>query len=59
EKVLGPNHPTTVITVCNLAGVLEDQGKKYSQAEEAYERVCTGFSKTLGEQHPTTLECIR
>ena len=40
EKVLGKEHPATLTSVNNLAGVLQDQGK-YEEAEKM-NRVSTG-----------------
>ncbi|RPB03017.1 hypothetical protein L873DRAFT_1578274, partial [Choiromyces venosus 120613-1] len=58
EIALGPEHDEVYKTLNRLASLYEKQ-RKYPQAEEAFVAVCTGFSKTLGEQHPATLECIQ
>ncbi|RPA96283.1 hypothetical protein L873DRAFT_1653109, partial [Choiromyces venosus 120613-1] len=58
EITLGLEHDKVYKTLNHLAGLYEKQ-RKYREAEEAYVAVCTGFSKTLGEQHPTTLESIQ
>jgi tetratricopeptide (TPR) repeat protein len=54
RKVLGPDHPSTLTSMNNLAGVLRDQGK-LSEAEalqyDRYQRC----KSTLGEDHLDTL----
>ena len=52
--LLGKEHPDTLTSMDNLAGVLSDQGK-YGQAEEMYRQVL-GLSETvLGKEYPDTL----
>ncbi|RPA92392.1 hypothetical protein L873DRAFT_1794296 [Choiromyces venosus 120613-1] len=50
KKVLGPDHPTTFTSVCNLAGVLEGQGK-YDESEKIWRRVLEAREKALGPEH--------
>jgi hypothetical protein len=38
RRVLGPDHPDTLATVNNLAGVLNDQGE-HAEAEKMYRDV--------------------
>ncbi|GIV22265.1 MAG: hypothetical protein KatS3mg023_4016 [Armatimonadota bacterium] len=53
ERSLGPDHPDTVQSLTNLAGVLEAQGK-YAAARPLYERVLTIVERNLGPDHPQT-----
>ncbi|KAJ9660117.1 hypothetical protein H2201_007024 [Coniosporium apollinis] len=57
EEVLGKEHPSTLASVNNLAGVLQDQGK-YEEAEEMNRRVLEGREKVLGKEHPDTLTSV-
>jgi eukaryotic-like serine/threonine-protein kinase len=54
RRVLGEEHPDTLITMSNLAAVYEDQGK-YAQAEPLQLRVLETRRRVLGEDHPSTL----
>ena len=54
ETVLGKEHPNTLTSMSNLAGVLESQGK-YEDASTLCQQAFSGYQKTLGEVHPTTL----
>jgi tetratricopeptide (TPR) repeat protein len=56
EKVLGAEHPDTLISVYNLAYLLQAKGQ-YDNASVLYQRAIAGFQKTLGPHHPTTLAC--
>ncbi|KAF2193987.1 TPR-like protein, partial [Zopfia rhizophila CBS 207.26] len=57
EKELGEQHPSTLTSVSNLAGVLGYQGK-YDEAEKLNRRALEGYEKKLGEQHPSTLTSV-
>jgi tetratricopeptide (TPR) repeat protein len=57
EKVLGPEHPHTLISVSQLASVLADQGK-YEEAEPMQRRALQGREKVLGPEHPHTLTTL-
>ncbi len=54
EKVLGVEHPSTLISVNNLASVLQDQGK-YEAAEVMRRRALEEYKKVLEFEHPSTL----
>ncbi|KAH8598596.1 Tetratricopeptide repeat-domain-containing protein, partial [Bisporella sp. PMI_857] len=54
EKVLGPEHPDTLISMNNLAGVLEHQGR-YEEAESVNRQTLARREKVLGPEHPDTL----
>jgi nucleoside phosphorylase/tetratricopeptide (TPR) repeat protein len=54
ERVLGPVHPATLVSMSNLGGVLEGLGK-YEEAEAIHRRELLGSEKTLGPEHPDTL----
>jgi tetratricopeptide (TPR) repeat protein len=57
EKVLGIDHPDTLMSVSNLAGVLDRQGK-YEESEELNQRVLAVSEKVLGVDHPHTLTSV-
>jgi tetratricopeptide (TPR) repeat protein len=57
EKELGMQHPYTLASVSNLAGVLQAQGK-YEEAEKLSRRALEGYEKELGIQHPDTLASV-
>jgi len=54
EKVLGKEHPSTLVSMSNLAGVLSDQGK-YAEAEKMHRSTLALREKVLGTNHPHTL----
>ncbi|KAI9877032.1 MAG: hypothetical protein M1830_005006 [Pleopsidium flavum] len=54
NKALGLEHPDTLISVSNLAFVLQKQGK-YEEAEKMNRRALEGMNKALGPEHPDTL----
>jgi tetratricopeptide (TPR) repeat protein len=54
EKELDAQHPLILMSVGNLASVLESQGK-YDEAEELNRRALKGWEMSLGVQHPDTL----
>ncbi|KAH7131165.1 TPR domain protein [Dactylonectria macrodidyma] len=57
EKVLGREHPDTLTSISNLAGVLQDQGK-YEEAEQMDRRALDARERVLGREHPDTLMSI-
>ena len=54
EHALGPEHPSTLLTVNNLGSLYRDQGK-LDQAEVMLQRALQGYEKALGPEHPETL----
>ena len=54
EKALGPDHPSTLLTVNNLGKLYADQGK-LGEAEKMFERALQGYEKALGAEHTSTL----
>ena len=54
EQQLGAQHPHTLTSVNNLAGLLKAQGKLV-EAETLYRRALEGCEQQLGAQHPHTL----
>jgi tetratricopeptide (TPR) repeat protein len=52
--LLGKEHPSTLTSMNNLAGVLNNQGK-YSQAEEMHRQELRLCETVLGKEHPNTL----
>jgi tetratricopeptide (TPR) repeat protein len=53
-EVLGKEHPDTLGSMNNLAGLLESQGK-YNEAEPMYRKTLALMKKVLGKEHPNTL----
>ena len=53
ERALGPEHPTTLGSVNNLAYLLERMGD-YAGAEPLYRRAVCALERILGKGHPTT-----
>jgi tetratricopeptide (TPR) repeat protein len=51
EKTLGPEHPWSAATLCELARVYRDTSR-YADAERLFEQVRTIYEKTLGLRHP-------
>jgi tetratricopeptide (TPR) repeat protein len=54
QKLLGKEHPDTLMSMDNLALVLDSQGK-YVEAEEMHRQVLKLRKKVLGKEHPDTL----
>lgn len=53
KKLLGQEHPDVAISLNNLAGLYESQGK-YEAAEPLYLQALEMDKKLLGEEHPNT-----
>ena len=56
-RVLGPEHPATLMSVNNLAGLYESQGR-YGEAEPLYRRALEARERVLGVEHPDTLVSV-
>lgn len=54
EKKLSEDHPDTLMSLSNLALVLQYEGR-YKAAEEMSQRALEGREKALGKEHPDTL----
>jgi len=54
EKLLGPDHPNTLISADNLVAMLIDLGR-YDEAERMGHRAVEGCERALGLDHPQTL----
>ncbi|KAI1159456.1 hypothetical protein F5B18DRAFT_677291 [Nemania serpens] len=57
EEVLGREHPDTLASMNNLAGVLRRQGK-YDKAETMHRQTLQLKEEVLGREHPSTLTSI-
>ncbi|KAK6214532.1 hypothetical protein LQW54_004253 [Pestalotiopsis sp. IQ-011] len=57
KSVLGPEHPSTLVSINNLANMLNSQGK-YEEAEEMLRETLELRKSVLGPEHPSTLESI-
>ena len=53
ETELGPEHPTTVVTMGNMANFLSDQGQ-HARAAAMLERVVRATRRMFGAVHPET-----
>ncbi len=58
RRMLGDDHPKTLISLENLGISLENQGK-YSEAEPYLREAMAGCRRVLGNDHPNTLEAIK
>lgn len=58
EKALGAEHPTTAMSLNNLAGLLKAQGD-YAGAKPLCERALAILEKALGAEHPLTMTIRR
>jgi tetratricopeptide (TPR) repeat protein len=54
ERTLGDEHPDTLNSINELAGLYADQGR-YDEAEPLYLRALEAKERTFGEEHPFTL----
>ncbi len=57
EKVLGPDHPDTALSLNNLALLLQDQDE-FAAARPLHERALAIREKALGPDHPDTAESL-
>jgi len=57
ERVLGPDHPSTLRSVNNLAYLYESQGR-YTEAEPLYHHALAARERVLGPDHPDTLRLV-
>jgi tetratricopeptide (TPR) repeat protein len=57
EKVLGPEHPVTAISLGSLALLLHQHGD-HAEAQRLYERALAINEKALGPEHPDTAESL-
>jgi tetratricopeptide (TPR) repeat protein len=54
RRVLGPEHPATLLTAGHVAIALKSQGK-YTTSEAIYREVFVAQRRKLGPEHPSTL----
>ncbi len=57
KRVLGEEHPDTLLAMANLASTYWDQGR-WKDAEELQLQVLTSQKRVLGEEHPDTLSAM-
>ena len=57
EKVLGHEHPSTLLTITRFASLLSEEGK-YKEAESMQRRALLAQEKVNGPKHPETLRCM-
>ena len=56
-RVLGAEHPDTLISIANLANTYQNQGR-WNEAEKLNVDVMDMSKRLLGPEHPHTLLCI-
>ena len=54
EKVLGKEHPNTLMSMYGLAEILKDQ-LKYEEAERLFQQILKLREKVLGTKHSDTV----
>nr|VFK54249.1 MAG: Tetratricopeptide repeat-containing protein [Candidatus Kentron sp. TC] len=57
EERLGPEHPGTLSSLNNLAGLYQTQGH-YQEAEPLYRRALAASERVLGKEHSDTLTSL-
>jgi len=57
RRVLGDDHPDTLVSLCNMGQLLVAQGK-LAEAEPYFHQTLQGFRLVLGDEHPETLRSI-
>ncbi|KAI9772831.1 MAG: hypothetical protein M1840_008713 [Geoglossum simile] len=57
KKLLGPEHPVTLVNMDNLAEVLDRRGK-YGEADEMHRQALESRGKALGPEHLDTLMSV-
>ena len=57
ERQLGADHADTLVSVSNLAMLLQAQGK-FDEAEPLFRRALAGREQQLGAHHPDTLTSV-
>ncbi|MDG2032135.1 MAG: tetratricopeptide repeat protein, partial [Phycisphaerales bacterium] len=57
RRMLGEEHPDTLISISNMGFLLSAQGK-LAEAEPYYREALEKFRRVLGEEHPDTLVSI-
>ena len=55
--MLGREHPSTLLSVNNLAALYLAQGR-YGEAEPLYRRALEAYERVLGKEHPDTLNSV-
>ena len=54
ERILGPDHPSTLSVLANLAGIYQSRGE-YDKAEPLLQATLLESERILGPDHPSTL----
>jgi tetratricopeptide (TPR) repeat protein len=57
KRMLGEDHPDTLISMANLASTYKNEGR-WKEAEELEVQVMETFKKVLGLEHPVLLDII-
>jgi hypothetical protein len=56
NRILGVEHPDTILTMGNLASTYRELGK-YTEAEKLEIQVLDARNRILGVEHPDTISC--
>ena len=59
EKVLGKTHPSTLMTIMNMASTYDVGLKDFSKAEEMFKLALDGYEKALGKENEDTKRCAK
>jgi tetratricopeptide (TPR) repeat protein len=57
KRVLGPDHPSTLTSMANLASTYRNQGR-WNEAEKLFAQVMETIKTMLGVKHPDTLSTM-
>jgi hypothetical protein len=57
KKPPGKDHPDTLASIHNLAGVMTSQGR-HSEAQRCYQSCLQAMDRILGPEHPNTLAAV-
>jgi tetratricopeptide (TPR) repeat protein len=57
KRVFGDDHPNTLTSLNNLAGLFESKGE-YDRALQMCEECLTKMKRVLGDDHPNTLQSL-
>ena len=54
RRILGDEHPETLLSINNMAKMLHEQGRM-TEAEPLFREALTGLRQALGSRHPNTI----
>jgi hypothetical protein len=59
EKTLGKTHPSTLMTIMNMAGTYMEGVEDFVKAEEMVRQALDGYERSLGKEHEYTKTTAR